>query len=369
MKEISTELHELSIFAVNPDNRSQVESIIELVELMYSRSFPLHRAYDYSYWQSRIGNRFVSLVAEYKGQIIAHLAAYPDNDNSGNVQILFPFVHPAYSELTATVFALLVERVLGLALRQLWKSVYFFEGIAPAEINTVISEELGTVPVAVCPGYLCQDEIQATTNGFSRSSGEAPERSSCDIVVSQRILRHDRKKRKIYLPLEHQEFCSTILKSLGVDMLSPDEETNIESSRYTSEMQALSIHHYRSSNVSHIYVRPSLLKNAKALVESIRSSELTRRAAYVFVNGNDPLAPTVARELQHSAFCFCGILPNLYNQDSLVYCDGSVSMVSDALLNNKRTAFLAEYINGQLAFKKGEIKEALDGAGRYAANV
>ena len=61
---------DINLRATNPDNVFDIRGIIDLFNITYGSTFPNHEVYLEDFWKERIGNRFISIVAERNSKII-----------------------------------------------------------------------------------------------------------------------------------------------------------------------------------------------------------------------------------------------------------------------------------------------------------
>lgn len=324
--------------AASPDNDAQVKRIVELFKRAYGEDFPIRQVYQPSFWKSRVGTRFTSFVAERNGEVIVHLAACRDRANPGHVQLCMPAVDPRDEKLSMDAARSLWELVERQAARQGWTMMYKFLLGNMSHLHQLLSTVFGFSEVAVYPGYC--PPLSCVKKGERAKRKTAPQITP-PVLIMQKSFRRPQETASVFVPAHHAHVCKALFDSLGLARtirdIGPLDVTYTSNGREAVQLQSL-----RHRGVCHAFVQPSLLTSFNEAFSALPDK---RFGDFVFfVNMADPKAPDFCTVLERKKFSFCGVLPLINGQDSLVYASRRAGLLKDDTFTAPRARALANYI-------------------------
>lgn len=304
--------------ASNADNIFDIRGIIDLFMASYGLSFPNHEVYQESFWRERIGNRFISIVAERNSKIIGHLACCPHKNDNKNIQIIMPVAVPCNEEEEILMSLWnIVERI---AKKKSWRMAYKFITSYPSKMESVISIIGNFNEMAIYPGHRTADELM-----------DIKTETAYPILYSQHIFNSSLiKKEVVYVPNAYKEFAQNFYSYSGLPRSFCDTDKKFIKI-YTDE-KPIEIKSYKHTGLCRAYVTPSLLSSYSK--EMLTYDDTRFCDMLLYVNLSDPKCPSFCEFLESAGYSFCGIIPLIDGKDHIIY--------SKDLSNLKNYHFLKE---------------------------
>ncbi len=289
--------------ASNPDNIFDIKGIIDLFVATYDFSFPNRKVYQENFWRERIGNRFISIVAERDSKIVGHLACCPHKNDNKNVQIIMPVVIPCpeEEEILMSLWSL-VERI---AKKKHWKMAYKFITSYPEKMESVISTIGNFNETAIYPGH-------RTTNELLDIKTE----TAYPILYSQHIFDTSLLKNEIvYVPNEYKELAENLYNRSNLPRVFCDLDNKI--ARIYTDVKPVEIKSYKHTGLCRAYITPSLLNNYSK--EALLYDETRFCDMLLYVSLFDPECPSFCKFLESLGYSFSGIIPLIDGGDHIIY--------------------------------------------------
>jgi hypothetical protein len=332
----------LNVRSVNPDHAAEIRHISHLYSRVYGDTFPVHDVVSDAFWRTHIGSRYMSLVAELNGEVIAHLSVHRDRIDPSIVEVAYPVYDPRFEdhlpEILARTWAVLERQ----RTRQGWRMLYYFSLAQRSESQLLGSALLNTYEVAICPGYLPHNS--SSNSGSLKSALGLTKR--CDVIVNQRFFAPDDcEAQALYAPERHRKFIEFLYAPTGLKRsFSGAKESRVATPVLSADSPAVERQFFRRTGVRQSFVRPSLLGSPKELLN--RLSDERQEGSYLYLDLTDPKTPSMAEAVEALGFRFGGVLPLFKGTDSVVYFfERDYRPVLDEL-STPRAKAIAEYITG-----------------------
>jgi hypothetical protein len=344
-----TTLNEVKIKALSPDNGAAIRGIVRLFSHVYGDTFPLKGVYDPNFWGAQLGKRFISIVAEDRGDIVAHIALHRDATSPGDTILSLPVVDPAYRHSSTDITRAAMETVRRLARTQGWRSCtgFVYEGIRA--MQTVPAAILHSKEVAILPGYLPEEPIKARGERLSRRHLVSERGSRRHALVTQRVFTPSSisATAPIHLPANHREICRLLYAPLGLKrtFAEPTGEA------VGAQLPGIEKIYHRARGSYHLFLSPSALKSTRDIEPRSWNGH---KALFAYVNLFDPGCPAMCRSLEDRGYRFCGIAPLLRGRDSVVFFKESEPYRDRSPFSSPRARMLSRYIETY------DISQALD---------
>lgn len=311
--------------AASPDNKFELQAIVDLLKAVYGESFPLPGVYDPQFWHQHIGHRFTSILVYRGRQLVGHLAAQREGADGRMIQILYPLCHPDYREeseqILGAAWALLEKQCL----RQQWHGIYFFSFAHTPEMVAFGERTLRVRRTALCPAYFPSSNLknQGARKSGSRSPAasrthQATERT--DIIIGQRFFAPEQEKmHSIFVNEQHHDLVSKLYHSIGLprDIKTSASREKLSSYPLPADRSAIETRYFSQSGIMHAYVEPSLLTSDSELATHFQRPHSI--STFVFVKAYDPRALETAQWLENHGYEFSGILPHIHDRESLLF--------------------------------------------------
>jgi hypothetical protein len=332
---------EFEIKAINGDNEVQINQLVKLFERVYGDTFPIKSVYDAQFWKTHIGSRFVSLGAFREGQLIAHLAACPDNDNPRHIQMCFPICSPAHCHLVASLGSSAWKFFQRQAVRQDWEMIYYFVLGNVPDMQLLADRVFCSSEVAFCPEYFPATNLRPRGVRESQlfASGERSH-----IAITQRVLRPQGKSKSLHVPDRHREMVQHLYHPLKLkrEFLSSSQVVEFT---FPADAEGFERNYFRETGVEHIFVQPGLASSNTPQSTFSRPGVDT---CYMFVNMEDPTCPEFCDRIEAAGYRFCGVLPLVKNRDSIIFYRGKgLSIGKEEMFFSPRSRMLASYSEHQ----------------------
>jgi len=335
------ETENITIRALCPDNEVKLKQLISLFHATYGDTFPIRGVYDLQFWKNQISGRFVSMAAEYEGEVIAHLAIYPDPECPGDVQLAFPVCHPRFLNCLPFFADKLKNLFKNLAIRQGWDTLYMF--ILNDEPTTMkfATDWLGFSVGCMLPAYLPASNLSVRCD---RSSGQFSSENRTNVVVAfSDLTLKIKKKNKIFVPKKHIELCAILFSTLGLQRDYIGEPTDFISSTRVDRVADSCKRAFPNVATTNCFVSPSAAPNLDDMLLKIFEKE--GENLFIFVDIEDPLAPALCERLESDYnFVFNGICPKLRNRDRVVYASTEATASLHRNSCNPAADRLAKYV-------------------------
>lgn len=333
---IYNDLEDIRIKAATPDNEVEIRNIIKLFTAEYGQHFPEQGVYDMQFWSRRIGTRFFSLLAMAQNKVIAHIAVQADRAPSQGAQICFPAFDPDHlylvDQLAEGAWGVITKQ----AQRHKWHSIYGLLISHERRYQQVASDTFGLLETAIFPHYF-------HAGVYASKKINIPNHNA---IFAQKILAPQSplslNKETIYVPKAHLDICKYIYSGMGLARNFTSQEGDYFA--VPTDIRACSTHRYPGQGFSHIQVTPSLLSEFDSTLPYID----TNVSNLFFVNSHDPLCPSYCEFLEDHGLTFCGAMPLIRNQESLVYTRINNWDLDPASCFSERAKFLAQYISESL---------------------
>lgn len=300
--------------AASPDNKFEMQSIVELFEAVYGDTFPLSSVYNMQYWQQHIGKRFTSILVYQGRKLVGHLAAQPEGSDGKMVQILFPLCHPSLrddcDQILETAWAMFEKQ----ACRQQWQGIYYFAIAHAPEMVQFGERVLKVKSIAFCPAYFPALGVAQSRANNSLLSERA------DIIVGQRFFTPEHEKqRSIYVGKDHVDLVSKLYRAINLprDIKTAANRDKLSSYPLPADRSAIETRFYAKSGILHAYIEPSLLTSESELAKDFLRPHSD--STFIFVKAYDPRALEVAEWLEANEYEFSGILPFVHDRESLLF--------------------------------------------------
>ena len=354
-------MNEIKIKALSPDNSAAIRGIVRLFNHVYGDSFPLPGVYDPEFWRAQMGRRFISLVAEDRRDIVAHLAIHTDHGSPSDTVISLPVIDPAYRQSSQDITRAAAETVRRLARTQHWRSCtgFVYEGVRAME--TIPTTLLNSKEVALLPGYLPSEPIRARGERLPHRRLFHARGSRRHALVTQRIYSGDTASSDLplFVPTHHREICRILYAPLGLKRCFAADGTQ----REVALNQPIELSYHRGLGAYHLFITPSLINGPLNLEPRTWDGH---KALFVYMNLHDPACPSACGELENQGYRFCGIAPCLptkstvagkagsLTRDSIVFFKETEAYRDRAAFASPRAQMLSRYIETY------DIGQALD---------
>ncbi|MGI6680003.1 MAG: hypothetical protein ACOX3T_00680 [Bdellovibrionota bacterium] len=299
---------DINLRATNPDNVYDIKGIIELFNLTYGSTFPNKEVYMEDFWKERIGNRFISIVAEQNSKIIGHIACCPHKEDPQNIQIIMPVVAPNSNE--QEILNIMWGLVEDLAVKKSWKMAYKFITSYPKKMENTISMIGNFYDSAIYPGHKL-DEIATL------EAKEIHTQTSYPILYSQHTFNSELIKNDyFYPPNAYVDIITDFYIGLKIPRRLGSDKSKKTFEIY-SDIKPIELKSYKHTGLCRIYITPSLLTSfTKDCIEydTNRFSD-----ALYYVNLLDPKCPDFCEYMETKGYSFCGIVPLIDSGDYIIY--------------------------------------------------
>ncbi len=333
-------MDKVSVRAINPDNKVEIDSLINFIKNSLPESYPIKSVFDDKYWQNHLGSRFFSLVAKNEaGEILAHIGICRDA-LANHIRIVYPVIKPNL-KITSSFKSAITSFLNNLKIRQGWDLYYYFLLNENLESARSLHELLGGEIIAVCPNYF--------QGGDNSTTGQ-----TVSIVMNMLVEEVETRGKEIpvYVPKNHLDIIQTIYKQIPLTRIIKSDAKTISAVHLPAEALSVEIKSFSQTNVAHVSIEPSLVSNSKEMISQLRG--INSGSHIIFLNIRDPLAPTVAATLENEGYLFTGALPLILNKECLVYSKPTGDfLLSDPI--NKKTAKLYDYVLEQSSIKTQSI--------------
>lgn len=338
LREDST-LNRIKIKALGPDNGVAIRGLIRLFSHVYGETFPVKGVYDPEFWAAQLGKRFVSIVAEDGGDIVAHLAVHQDGALGTDSFISLPVIDPAYRHSAADITHAAAETVRRLARRQGWRSISGFVYEDVRAMQAIPDAILRSKEVAILPGYLPARPVKARGERLSPRRLEAERGLRRHALMTQRIFSPSAvQPLAIFVPERHREICRILYAPLGLDRaLVSDPQTPC----ITPSIDSIERSYHRGLGTHHIFVRPSGVAKHTALEPKGWDGS---KALFVYVDLGDPACPEFCASLEDQGYRFSGIVPLVRGRDSIVFFKETEPFLDRSPFTSPRARMLSRYI-------------------------
>jgi len=321
----------IEINAINPDNKVEINQLVDLFKSTYSNSYPIKNVYDPVYWHNHIGSRFFSLVAKIDDQIVFHVGVCPDTDDPKRVRLVFPCCKPEI-EQNINLHEMFLTKLLKIAAKQSWSQWYYFLMDCHPQMSHSLFSILGGHVVSLLPDYFETNPI------LERSFGHVN-------LIQKNLILSKPQSSDIFLTVAHAKFATTFFSKLDLARhIQTEPMSNLTIKAEGRSMQSL---HYKDTNISHVMIEPSIVVSERSLIQQL--SKILGRSHYVFLNILDPMAITVAEYLERAGYILTGFIPNILGRDSATYSKPTKEG-SYLETNLSSSSYLTDYINTQGRF-------------------
>ncbi len=299
---------DINLRATNPDNVFDIRGIIDLFNITYGSTFPNHEVYLEDFWKERIGNRFISIVAERNSKIIGHITCCPHKDDPQNIQIIMPVVIPCNEE--QDILNMMWELVENLAKKKSWKMAYKFITSYPERMENTISMIGNFFDSAIYPGHK-DNKLSECNRNEIRTQTEFP------VLYSQHTFDSKLFKEEIfYAPKAYEDIIKDFYLGLQIPRKLGNNK-NKKISKIYSDIKPVEIKSYKHAGLCRAYITPSLLSSFN---EDALSYDTNRfQDALYYVNLLDPKCPELCEFIESLGYSFCGIIPLIDNSDYIIY--------------------------------------------------
>ncbi len=308
----------IHIRALSPDNDHMIRKLIEMYQRCYNRFYPVESVYDIHYWKTHIGRRLISLIATNEDdQLLAHLALcpdarQPDNQETTHIQVLYIAYDPALAQSTlfSKISNAYKKQLHDLALRQQWDMFYCFSPIISnitENIDQVLLRDCDFIQTANMPAY------------FRVEKSEGPTHTDlfydCNLSIMIPSIESRDKEVLLHLPLSDEDAVFSCAKALGLNRSSSEEDATHYA--LPSDTTSLMTHSFRTIDVSHSFLSPSLLHDTELVARKL-SKNASERSQTLFVDIEDPQAENCIIKLKQHGFITSGYFPFAHGRDNLV---------------------------------------------------
>ena len=305
---------DINLRATNPDNVFDIRGIIDLFNITYGSTFPNREVYIEDFWKERIGNRFISIVAERNSKIIGHIACCPHKEDPQNIQIIMPVVIPCNEE--QDILNMMWELVEHLAEKKSWKIAYKFITSYPERMENTISMIGNFYDSAIYPGHR-NYKNQEDTKLKETEGNEVRTQTDFPVLYSQHTFDSKLIKEEIYYAPKTYE---DIIKDFYLGLQLPRKLGNNKNKKITkiySDVKPVEIKSYKHTGLCRAYITPSLLSSFN---EDALSYDTNRfDDALYYVNLLDPKCPDFCEYIESIGYSFCGVIPIIDNSDYIIY--------------------------------------------------
>lgn len=303
-------IKDINLRATNPDNIFDIKGIIDLFNITYGSTFPNHEVYIEDFWKERIGNRFISIVAERNNKIIGHIACSPHKDDPKNVQIIMPVVIPCNEE--QEILNMMWDLVEELAKKKSWKIAYKFITSYPERMENTISMIGNFYDSAIYPGH---NDSKKKLNSFNTDSIKS--QTNYPILYSQHTFNSKLIKEEYYYsPSAYNEIIANFYRGLQI----PRKQGNLRTKntfKVLEDVKPVEIKSYRHTGLCRAYITPSLLSSYTK--DALKYDKNRFSDALYYINLLDPKCPKFCEFLESLGFSFCGIIPLIDGSDYIIY--------------------------------------------------
>lgn len=297
-------LETLTIRAINPDNKLEIDKLIQLYLNAYGKRYPFSYVYDYKFWSGQIGHRLVTIGLFLQSNLFGSISLRADGRDKQNIQLCFSVLDPRLLHLRDEVEPALISLIERLSDNQNWTQVYYFDFDRTRSQHSLADRISLAHETAILPCFV---------KNFS--AAESP----IGLVIKARRL-GECKTKPIYVPKEHKGIIELLYKEADIkrefdSSISKRVKTTGSTAEGNRGIRVLS----RLREHSHVaLVDPSLTASFKSTIKALATVENPNR--FVFLNLFDPATPAFYEELKN--YRFVGIAPNLQGRDSLVLWQG-----------------------------------------------
>lgn len=295
--------------ATNPDNVFDIRGIIDLFNITYGSTFPNHEVYLEDFWKERIGNRFISIIAERNSKIIGHIACCPHKEDPKNVQIIMPVVIPCNEE--QEILNMMWKLVENIAVKKSWKMAYKFITSYPEKMENTISMIGNFYDSAIYPGH------QNNNTQKDQDNSETKTQTSFPILYSQHTFDSKLIKTEVfYAPKAYQEIIINFYRELQIPRRLGNNQSKKIFKIY-SDIKPVEIKSYKHTGLCRAYITPSMLTSFSLDALSYDTNRFSD--ALYYVNLLDPKCPDFCDYLESHSYSFCGVIPLIDGSDYIIY--------------------------------------------------
>lgn len=332
-------MNRIKIKALSPDNAVAIRGLIRLFSHVYGGTFPVKGVYDPAFWAAQLGKRFVSIVAEDGGDIVAHLAVHRDGTNPVDSFISLAVIDPAYRHSTNEIAQEAGAMIRGLARRQGWCSCTAFVYEDVRAMQAISDSIVRSKEVAILPGYLPASPVKARGERLSHKRFHAERGSRRHGLVTQRIFNPATvAPLTIYVPDRHREICRLLYAPLGLERrMAP----NSPGHSGVVSTGAIERSYHRGLGTYHTFVTPSGVSSHTSLEPNGWDGS---KALFVYADLGDPRCPDFAESLENQGYRFCGIVPLVRGRDSIVFFKETEPYLDRTPFESPRARMLSRYI-------------------------
>jgi len=333
---------DVKIKALGPDNSSQIRELPRLFAAAWGQTFPSSGVYRESFWRGHIGRRFTSVAATVNGRIAAHIALRPVPGSPGDIELCLPACAPEDRALLPDFMDAAWEMIRRQGQRQAWRSIFScgFESVHP--LDQTISRMFHGREIALLPGLLPTAAGRIRGFRMPRASRLARESSRGHAVLSFRALTpHDDVPLDLYVPEQHLEVCRLLYGPLGLPRRFWSAPPAEHTAGLNADRRGIERSWYRSSGVRMSLVAPSLVSPREDLEGRCFDGQ---QASFLLVDMRDPACPEFADSLETRGYRFCGVVPLLYGQESLIYCKETEQFADRGGFTSPRSRMICRYV-------------------------
>ncbi len=316
---------------------------------MYGSTFPVRGVYDQAFWAAQLGKRFVSIVAEDGGDIVAHIAVHRDPRSPTETFVSLPVIDPAYRHSTTEIAHAASATIGSLARRQGWRSMIGFVYEDIRAMQAIPEAVLRSKEVALLPGYLPALPVKARGERLSHKHLLAERGSRRHALVTQRVFSPSSfAPLRVYVPARHREICRILYAPLGLERRLEMAEQKGSIAATTNPIERS---YHRGLGTHHVFVSPSGIPNHTALEPKGWDGS---KSLFIHVDLSDPRCPEFSESLEDQGYRFCGIAPFFGGRDRIVYFKETEPYLDRAPFSSARARMLSRYIETY------DIAQALD---------
>jgi hypothetical protein len=339
---------DIVIRALNPDNRREVEMLVELFVKNFGTSYPFQQVYDHEFWAAKsddIENSddgLISIVGVDEKRFVAHLALRPEK-TYGRVEMLLPAIHPSYRKQVFKMSRLFWRCILEQAKRQNWSLIYHYSLISHPVSQLVSAKCFHSDPVLFLPNYIPSNQYRMT--GMWRPNDQT------SILVMYNVLQETAiEPVTLYPPVRHARMIEKIYQPLKLN-----RSFKILNENETSILQFgknISLHDSASStfcierfNLCHLMLTPSKLPSLEYAFDRIKEyTQNSEKKLFIHIALDDILCPILSKALELKGYKFCGALPLQDKHDYIVFGKFEHTDVKDLVLYSDQAKALRDYL-------------------------
>jgi len=353
---------DLRIKPLNPDNASEVRTLIGFVDRLGARDYPFAKLTSPHFWTAHSGTRFITFQLLRNSVLVGAFALRGISTQSGPLlEVLFPFFAPEAHFDSEPISSLASDAILGQAARQGATSLIGF--LVPEFGGSFALQKriLQLAEVAIFP-------LGGTASGLAGRSAFHGE-VVCGVRTLDKSENEPSPPPELFVPEQHKRLIKRLYGGAG---LIRAIEGHLHSSMADLSLRNL-LRQERAAtkpiDLPGIHTTPLLRFQSRLTFISPRqplsSSEkvLEVLAKYDRVSPglnhfaaldiHAPEAPALISEIERRGYIFCGVVPSRYGNDHLILRRPpenakKLSILSEELLSESE---LASYIGNQNAIK------------------